>query len=156
MRFAAFSSIYLLGLLPLLLALYGYGFWRRRRSLAAFIERPLAARLLPRINGTRRWLIVAAEAPVARLLPYRYPRPDMSRLAMLVDHAASHGARIVNLALTSSDPAEWTAFEQAALRHPEVLFVAAAGNDNRDIDRYPVYPAALPPGQFDHRDGGER
>jgi hypothetical protein len=43
MRFAAFSCIYLLGLLPLLLALYGYGFWRRRRSLAAFIERPLAA-----------------------------------------------------------------------------------------------------------------
>ena len=56
MRFAAFSCIYLLGLLPLLLALYGYGFWRRRRSLAAFIERPLAARLLPRINRTRRWL----------------------------------------------------------------------------------------------------
>jgi Ca-activated chloride channel family protein len=56
MRFEAFSCIYLLGLLPLLLALYGYGFWRRRRSLAAFIERPLAGRLLPRINGTRRWL----------------------------------------------------------------------------------------------------
>ena len=51
MRFAA-SCIYLLALLPLLLALYGYGFWRRRRSLAAFVERPLAPRLLPRI-GTR-------------------------------------------------------------------------------------------------------
>jgi hypothetical protein len=34
--------------------------------------------------------------------------------------------------------------EQAATRHPEILFVVAAGNDNRDIDRYPVYPAALP------------
>ena len=56
MRFEAFSCIYLLALLPLLLALYGYGFWRRRRSLAAFIERPLAGRLLPRINRTRRWL----------------------------------------------------------------------------------------------------
>jgi Ca-activated chloride channel family protein len=38
------------------LALHAYGFWRRRRSLAAFVDRPLAARLLPRINGTRRWL----------------------------------------------------------------------------------------------------
>jgi Ca-activated chloride channel homolog len=56
MRFEAFSYVYLGGLLPVLLALYAYGFWRRRRSLAAFVERPLAARLLPRTNGTRRWL----------------------------------------------------------------------------------------------------
>ena len=63
---------------------------------------------------------------------------------MLIDHAASHGARIVNLALTSSERAEWAAFEQAATGHPEILFVVAAGNDNHDIDRYPEYPAALP------------
>jgi Ca-activated chloride channel family protein len=56
MRFAASSFVYLLALLPLLGALYAYGFWRRRSSLAAFVERPLAARLLPRINDTRRWL----------------------------------------------------------------------------------------------------
>ena len=56
MRFAVFSYCYLLGLLPVLLAIYAYGFWRGRKSLAAFIERPLAARLLPRVNGTRRWL----------------------------------------------------------------------------------------------------
>ena len=56
MRFAEVSYVYLLGLLPLLLALYAYGFWRRRRSLAAFVERQLAARLLPRVDDTRRWL----------------------------------------------------------------------------------------------------
>ena len=56
MRFAASSYVYLLGLLPLLLALYAYGFWRRRRSLAGFVERSLAARLLPRVNDSRRWL----------------------------------------------------------------------------------------------------
>jgi subtilisin family serine protease len=61
----------------------------------------------------------------------------------LIDHAASHGARIVNLSLTSSERAEWAAFEQAARRHPEILFVVAAGNDNRDLDHRPVYPAAL-------------
>jgi Ca-activated chloride channel family protein len=56
MAFAASSYVYLFALLPLLLALYAYGFWRRRHALTAFVERPLAARLLPRINDTRRWL----------------------------------------------------------------------------------------------------
>jgi Ca-activated chloride channel homolog len=56
MRFDALSYVYLLGLLPLLLALYAYGFWRRRRTLATFVEQPLAARLLPRLSHARRWL----------------------------------------------------------------------------------------------------
>jgi Ca-activated chloride channel family protein len=55
MRFSAFSYVYLLGLLPVLLALYAYGFWRRGRTLAAFVERPLADRLLPRMLRARRW-----------------------------------------------------------------------------------------------------
>ncbi len=123
-------------------ALLGYDFWDLDER--PFDVNPRRSLFYPDHHGTAIASIVLAEAPVARLLPYRYPRPDMSRLAMLIDHAASHGARIINLALTSSDRSEWAAFEQAAIRHPEVLFVAAAGNDNRDIDRYPVYPAALP------------
>ena len=122
-------------------ALLGYDFWDLDER--PFDVNPRRSAFYPERHGTTIAGIVLAEAPVARLLPYRYPRPDMSRLAMLIDHAASHGTRIVNLALTSSDPAEWAAFEQAARRHPETLFVVAAGNDNRDIDRYPEYPAAL-------------
>ena len=76
MRFQAFSCIYLLALLPLLLALYGYGFWRRRRSLAAFIERPLAGRLLPRINGTRRWLKALCLVAAAMCLVVALMRPQ--------------------------------------------------------------------------------
>jgi subtilisin family serine protease len=123
-------------------ALLGYDFWDLDER--PFDVNPRRSLFYPERHGTTIAAIVLAEAPVARLLPYRYPRPDMSRLGALIDHASSHGARIVNLALTSSDPAEWTAFEQAATHHPEILFVVAAGNDNRDIDRYPVYPAALP------------
>jgi Ca-activated chloride channel family protein len=76
MRFEAFSCIYLLGLLPLLLALYGYGFWRRRRSLAAFVDRPLAARLLPRVNGTRRWLKALCLAGAAVCLVIALMQPQ--------------------------------------------------------------------------------
>jgi Ca-activated chloride channel homolog len=56
MRFDAFDWVYLLGLLPALVALYAYGARQRRRALAAFVEGPLAARALPRIDARRRWL----------------------------------------------------------------------------------------------------
>jgi Ca-activated chloride channel family protein len=59
MQFAAFSFAWLLGLLPVLLALYLYGFWRRRGTLAAFVNQPLATRLLPRVQRARRWVKAA-------------------------------------------------------------------------------------------------
>jgi Ca-activated chloride channel homolog len=55
MRFDAFAYVHLLGLLPILLALYAYGFWRQQRTLGAFVELPLAARLLPGVDRPRRW-----------------------------------------------------------------------------------------------------
>ena len=55
MRFDAFAHVYLLGLLPILLALYAYGFWRQQRTLGAFVEPPLGARLLPGVDRPRRW-----------------------------------------------------------------------------------------------------
>jgi subtilisin family serine protease len=67
----------------------------------------------------------------------------MSRLATAVEHAAANGVRIVNLSMASPRLADWATFERAAAGHPEILFVVAAGNNNRDIDRRPVYPAAL-------------
>lgn len=55
MQFDAFAYVYLLGLLPALVALYAYGSWRRRRALAAFVEGPLSARVVPLIDRRRRW-----------------------------------------------------------------------------------------------------
>ena len=121
--------------------LLGYDFWDLDER--PFDVHPRRSAFYPDRHGTAIASIVLAEAPIARLLPYRYPGPDMSRLAVLIDHAASHGARIVNLSLTSLDREEWAGFEQAAMRHPEILFVVAADNDNHDIDRRPAYPAAL-------------
>jgi hypothetical protein len=121
--------------------LLGYDFWDL--DARPFDVHPRRSMFFPDHHGTMIASIVLAEAPVARLLPYRYPRPDMTRLGDLVDHAASNGARIVNLSLSSFRREEWAAFEAAAARHPEILFMVAAGNDDRDIDRLPVYPAAL-------------
>ena len=53
MRFAAWPAVYLLALVPGLLALFAYAFRRRRQALAAFVARDLAPRLLP-VEGDRR------------------------------------------------------------------------------------------------------
>jgi hypothetical protein len=122
--------------------LVGFDFWDLDER--PFDVNPLRSAFFPEHHGTATASIVLREAPVVRLLPYRYPRPDMARLGALVEHAAAHGARVVNLSLASFERAPWSAFEQAALRHPEMLFVVAAGNNHLDLDRRPVYPAALP------------
>jgi subtilisin family serine protease len=65
-------------------------------------------------------------------------------IADAIDRAAEHGARIINLSLGFyMGGFRWYNTRQnapiiAALRrHPEILFVAAAGNDGRDIARRP-------------------
>ena len=52
--------------------------------------------------------------------------------------------RLVNLSLVSRDFARWSAYHAAARQHPQMLFVVAAGNNGRDLDQVPMYPAALP------------
>ena len=47
------------------------------------------------------------------------------------------------MSLGSNHARDWDAFEGAARRHPDLLFIVSAGNNNRDIDIEPVYPASL-------------
>ncbi|NNF77081.1 MAG: S8 family serine peptidase [Rhizobiales bacterium] len=44
--------------------------------------------------------------------------------------------------LGSNAESQWSAFKQAATKHPDMLFVVSAGNNGRNIDERPVYPAA--------------
>lgn len=94
-------------------------------------------------HGTPVASLLVKEAPEVRLLPIRYPRPDLARLAEAVETAAATGARIVLMPLGSRAADDWAPFAAAAAAHPEMLFVISAGNDGRDIDAAPVYPAAL-------------
>ena len=43
----------------------------------------------------------------------------------------------------SNRPEPWRAFARAMADNPDILFVVSAGNDGRDLDRRPVYPAAF-------------
>ena len=97
----------------------------------------------PEHHGTLVASLLLAEAPVARLVPYRLPRGHMTRMAMLIEHAARRGVRVINLSLASQNRDEWLPFREAARTNPEMLFVVAAGNWGRDLAQQPAYPAAL-------------
>jgi len=114
--------------------LIGYDFWDND-------TRPFDAQFGPSPfhvvrHGTATASILLNEAPFVELVPYRYPRSDMSRMKQLVEHAAANDVSIVGLPLGSNTIEQWEVFEKTA-QH------ASAGNNGRNIDSKPVYPAAL-------------
>jgi hypothetical protein len=98
---------------------------------------------LPIRHGTAVASVLVREAPEAALVPFRYPRPDMGRMGALVERAAKVGVRILAMPLGSTKGEDWQSFQGALAAH-DILAVVSAGNDGRDIDQAPVYPAALP------------
>ncbi len=119
----------------------GYDYWDLDER--PFDANPSRSPFFPQRHGTRVASVLLGEAPDVRLIPYRYPRPDLSRMARLVADAAAKGVRVMGISLGSNSRADWTSFEAAAQAQPQILFVVSAGNNGRDIDDTPVYPAAL-------------
>ncbi len=118
----------------------GYDFWDLDGR--PFDVSLAADPFFPDHHGTETASLLLEEAPVAKLIPYRYPRSDMSRMTALVEDAARHGIRVMNLSLASADREEWHAIIEAARAHSEMLFVAAAGNFGHNIELRPAYPAS--------------
>ena len=104
---------------------------------------PTQPLLFARQHGTGTASVLLAEAKEASLVPFRYPGNDADGLGRLPDEAAKRGVRIVTMSLGGIKPELWQPFAAAAQRHPELLFIVSAGNDGRDIDADPVYPAAF-------------
>jgi len=121
--------------------LIGYDFWDM--DVLPFDAHPVNSGFFLQRHGTRTASLLLREAPGIELVPYRYPRPDMSRMQALVEHAASNQVAILGLPLGSNRAADWRSFARAAREHPHMLFIVSAGNDGRNIDERPVYPASL-------------
>jgi subtilisin family serine protease len=86
-------------------------------------------------------------APKAKIMVVKVLSADgtgtTGAVAQGIRYAAANGARIINLSLGGETPSpELTAAIQAAAA-ANVLVVAAAGNNGRDIDTRPEYPAAI-------------
>ncbi|MDH3762412.1 MAG: S8/S53 family peptidase [Gammaproteobacteria bacterium] len=121
--------------------LIGYDFWDMDDR--PYDAHPVNSGFFVQRHGTRTASVLLREADAVELVPYRYPRPDMSRMQALIEHAASHGVEILGMPLGSNRPEDWSVFERSARAHPRMLFVVSAGNNGRDIDEHPVYPASL-------------
>lgn len=119
----------------------GYDYWDLDER--PFDANPAHSPFFPQRHGTKTATLLLREAPEVRLVPYRYPRPDMSRMTDLIRDAANKGITVVNMSMGSNKREDWEAFAAAAGEHPHMLFVLSAGNNGRDIDAQPVYPAVL-------------
>ncbi len=104
---------------------------------------PGSPRFFPRRHGTAVASILVREAPDVRLIPVRYPGGKFERYGDAVDYIASTPARIVIMPLGSFLTYHWTQFRAAVQKHKDILFVVSAGNDGRDIDAEPLYPASF-------------
>jgi hypothetical protein len=122
--------------------LLGHDFWDDDGR--PFDADPRANPYFPQHHGTTVFSVLAREAPKTDIAIYRFPAPDMCRFGDLIEHMAQLSVRIVSLSMGSNSRSDWTCFEAAAQANPQMLFIVSAGNNGRDLDRVPVYPAALP------------
>ena len=79
----------------------------------------------------------------ARLVPVRVDPRNPASLARAVAFIAQTPARIVAVPMWGLRKDDWQLFRQAAERFPQLLLVVAAGDDGKDLDKEPVYPAAF-------------
>jgi hypothetical protein len=118
----------------------GFDFWEM--DARPYDGNPARSPFYPIRHGTPVASVLVREAPAVRLLPYRYPRPDMRRMGNMVRAADANGARIVSMPMGSNRRDHWETFLAAARERPHMLFIVSAGNDGRNIDDVPVFPAS--------------
>jgi subtilisin family serine protease len=91
---------------------------------------------------------VVGGAPQAKLMIVKVLKADGSgttgSVAEGIRYAAANGARVINLSLSGPDPDSRLNEAVAAAGAANALVIVSAGNDGRDIDSVPAYPAAIP------------
>jgi hypothetical protein len=81
--------------------------------------------------------------PRLRLIPVRIDLHDPVSLAKAAAFIAQTPARLVVVPFASASKADWEPFRQAAERLAQLLFVVGAGDEGKDLDADPLYPASL-------------
>ena len=87
-------------------------------------------------------------APGAKIMPVKVLNANMSgttdQLALGIRYAVDNGARILNVSLNSDNEAPTVKSAVAYAGQHGAIIVASAGNNGRNIDLIPSFPAALP------------
>ena len=119
----------------------GWDFWDN--DPRPFDIHIVSSPFFPLHHGTAVASILLREAPTSKLVPFRYPRPDMSLMDEVIRASATAGVRIALMPMGSSHKSDWITFETAARQHAQILFIVSAGNNGRNIDIKPLFPASL-------------
>lgn len=101
---------------------------------------------VPARHGTSVASVLLGSGGQISLVPYSFPGSDPRRFRQLVEHMRGSGVRIANMSMGSADPASeaaWREIAAAIESAPEILFVVAAGNESRNVDSQPSYPASF-------------
>ena len=98
-------------------------------------------------HGTFIAGLIALIAPECRIMPIRAFTPDgMSNaftVAAAIKYAVDHGANVINLSFGSPKKSAVVREAIKYARQNDVVLVAAMGNENKDTDTEPQYPAIL-------------
>jgi hypothetical protein len=76
-------------------------------------------------------------------VPVRVDARDPASLARAVAFIAQTPARIVVVPTWGQRKEDWQPFRRAVEHFSQLLFIVAAGDDGKDLDKDPVYPAAF-------------
>ena len=95
-------------------------------------------------HGTIMAGIISRDSDDIAILPVRLFK-ESKKYYDAIQYAFRRGSKIVNCSFGSDYKSEYKALSSAIKDHPDMLFVVAAGNESRNIDVEPAYPAS-----FDH------
>jgi hypothetical protein len=95
------------------------------------------------LGGDANALIRAIGQPGRRVVPVRIDARDPVSLARAASFVAQTPARIVVVPMWTGSADQWATFGTAIKAFPDLLFIVAAGDEGRDIDEEPNWPAAF-------------
>ncbi len=121
--------------------LIGYDFWEYDDW--PYDSDPRRNIFFPLHHGSTVFSVLSREAGESTISIYRFPALKMCQFSALLEHIARTPVRLVNLSMGSDDYEDWKCFESAAKSLPDLLFIVSAGNNGRNIDLDPLYPASL-------------
>jgi hypothetical protein len=96
-----------------------------------------------RPRGTSAAAVLLGEAPRARLVPVRLFPGEPRSAAVALGFVLRSPARIVVMAEQGERREDWEPFRKAAEAAPGLLLVHAAGDEGRDLDKQPAFPAGF-------------
>lgn len=122
---------------------------------AAFISTPSSVKT-PSAHGTHVAGIIAADsrfgsvegvAPLAQIIPAQFITNDgggsLGDAVLAMQYSANRGAKIINASWGGAPCVASLRSAFTELQSKGVLIIVAAGNDARDIDVYPEFPASF-------------